>query len=100
MKAKEDGIATFRESSFTGSTSKQFGLLLPIGIITNNIPMSLYSIVFTFCVGTITLRYIHAHPSDYVKLFLVSLYHNQKDTARLNYNNMGTIMEIETYKIG
>jgi len=46
MKAKEDGIATFRESSFTGSTSKQFGLLLPIGIITNDILMSLYSIVF------------------------------------------------------
>ena len=69
MKTKENCIAAFRESGLTGSASKQFGFVFTICIEADYVILSLFPIILTFFVGTITLRYIHGYTSDYVRLF-------------------------------
>ena len=69
MKTEENCSAAFRESSLRGSASKKFGLVFTIGIEANYVILSLFSIIFTFFVRAVTLRYNHGYLSDYVKLF-------------------------------
>jgi hypothetical protein len=69
MEAKEHRIATLRESALTGSTAKQFGFVFTIGVITNEVALSLLRVILAFLVGTEALGYIHGYPHDYVSLF-------------------------------
>jgi len=68
VEAEEHRVTTLRESALTGSAPEQFGFVFTIDVIAYDIALSLLSVIFAFLVGTVTLRYLHGYPSDYVRL--------------------------------
>ena len=69
MEAEEDRVATLRESGLTGSAPKQFGVALTVGVIANDVTLSLLCVILAFSVGTVTLRNINDYPFDYMRLW-------------------------------